>query len=51
MTFEEYTKLLIDEFGAETYRIKRDGVVIKFVRKGMEVEISENKKDATQDTK
>lgn len=40
---EKYAMKLVKEFGADTYRIKdKNGVVVKYVKKGIEVEIEKN---------
>lgn len=45
MSINEVVKKLIKEFNADTYRIKdKNGVVVKFVKNGMEVRY-ENKKN------
>lgn len=43
MSINELVKKLAKEFNADTYRIKdKNGVVIKLVKRGVEVEIQKN---------
>jgi hypothetical protein len=49
MSINELVEKLVKEFDAQSYRIKdKNGVVIKFVKDGVEVEY-ENKKNNTRD--
>ena len=49
MNLNDVVNKLIKEFNADTYRIKdRSGVVIKFVKNGVDMEVGyENKKNIT----
>ena len=51
MSINEVVKKLIKEFNADTYRIKdKNGVVVKFVKNGIEVRY-ETKKNNSYNTK
>ena len=49
MSINDIVKILVKEFNADTYRIKdRNGVVIKFVKNGINMEVqSETKKNTS----
>ena len=50
MNLNDVVNKLVKEFNADTYRIKdRSGVVIKFVKNGVDMEVGyENKKNNTR---